>query len=74
MKTLKFCKNITRRFTTSTSRFSDKYTNLNDQVGSNLPFGIKNRRLLCLGMTIYFGVPFALPFYVLRHHMLRANT
>ncbi|XP_076545791.1 cytochrome c oxidase subunit 7C [Osmia lignaria lignaria] len=40
--------------------------------GSNLPFSIHGHRYKLLAYFIaFFGVPFALPFFVVRHHLLK---
>ncbi|CAG2122190.1 unnamed protein product [Medioppia subpectinata] len=40
--------------------------------GQNLPFDITNHRLLAIKFTIFFGVPFAVPFILVRYQLKKA--
>ncbi|XP_044943991.1 cytochrome c oxidase subunit 7C, mitochondrial-like [Mustela putorius furo] len=61
------CWDSIRRFTTSVVRRS----HCEGGAGKDLPFSVENKGRLLLMMTLYFGSGFAVPFFILRHHLLK---
>ncbi|XP_023063255.1 cytochrome c oxidase subunit 7C, mitochondrial-like [Piliocolobus tephrosceles] len=57
-----------RRFTTSVFRRS----HYEEAPGKNLPFSVENKWALLVKMCLYFGSPFAAPFLIVRHQLLKS--
>ncbi|CAG2167855.1 unnamed protein product [Oppiella nova] len=41
--------------------------------GQNIPFDITNHRLFAIKMTLFFAVPFAVPFIIVRYQLKKAS-
>ncbi|XP_066459061.1 cytochrome c oxidase subunit 7C, mitochondrial [Eleutherodactylus coqui] len=57
-----------RRLSTSVVRRSGHYP---EGPGSTLPFSIENKWKLLVGMAIFCGSGFTLPFLIIRHQLLK---
>ncbi|XP_051170890.1 cytochrome c oxidase subunit 7C, mitochondrial-like [Leptopilina boulardi] len=58
-----------RRFTTTAARRSSPDDGI---PGKNLPFSIENKTALTIKFMIFFSSGFAIPFFAVRHQMLKA--
>ncbi|XP_047387677.1 cytochrome c oxidase subunit 7C, mitochondrial-like [Sciurus carolinensis] len=56
-----------RRFTTSVVHQS----HYEEGPGKNLPFSVENKWCLLVMMTLFFGSGFAVPFFIVRHQLLK---
>ncbi|KAK9503853.1 hypothetical protein O3M35_010322 [Rhynocoris fuscipes] len=59
--------NIARKFTTSATRQGLH----GGHVGENLPFKLGSPARTTLLFIVFFSVPFAAPFLILRHQLLK---
>ncbi|KAH7938223.1 hypothetical protein HPB49_021757 [Dermacentor silvarum] len=63
---------LSRKFTTSVIRRSGHDDHDTSGIpGSNLPFNINNRYGLTIKFALFFGIPFAVPFYAVRFHLTK---
>jgi len=41
--------------------------------GQNIPFDVSNHRALAIKMAIFYGIPFAVPFIVVRYQLKKSS-
>ncbi|XP_045145101.1 cytochrome c oxidase subunit 7C, mitochondrial-like [Echinops telfairi] len=44
-----------------------------DGPGKNLPFSVEKKWRLLVVMTVFFGLGFAAPFFIVRHQLLKKS-